>query len=438
MQYLLLFLLFILFIMSYYFSGKDFFAPATVQVIVFAFAALMSIILVDELSIDYTFHLNTVLLITSSMALSVLIGAVIHDVFIRIKVRQPSQRSQRAVPISGPKSILPLVIIAVTIMLMVLQIYRVTGSRGELSDAMVTYNWLNSHTTELDARTPPLLRQLQHVVYALFIVYGFNLIKFFEILPKLKRVSNIVIIVLCALCELLMGARSAAINNIVACVVMFHLLRIQKMGKYKTYTLKFIVKIAIFGVVILWLFAASRALVGRSTSKGAFFHISFYIGSGILNLDTYLQNPIYNNDVFGKYTFFNLIANLRNFGADIPLYTVHQEYRTFQGISMGNVYTFLRIYYADFGIVGVYVLHALVTVIMSTFYEYAKKKRGNECILLFSMMYYTVVLSFFAERFFSNIISITFAENVVFVLLLYRMLFRKKVSDTLKVKVHGT
>ncbi len=434
MLYLLLGLLVLLFFFSYYFGGKDFFAPMTVQVIGFIFATIACAYYLYSNALTYEFHLNTVLLVASCLAMSVVIGIIAHQMFLKIRIPAFSVESQKITPISGGTNLLVILLLLFTMFWMLAEIRRVGGTSGSFNEIMHNYRLLTSVSIDLDSRLPFVLRQLKHLTTIFFVIYGFNLIRFFKSLLVSEKIINLFVIALCILIQLLGAGRTATVNNIIALVVIFHLLRIQKRGSYKTYSLSFLIKIGLLVLIVLWGFAVFRGFVGRqgrTTEMDAVNYIAYYSGADIVNLDMYLQDPIYTSGVFGKYTFFRLLGNLRSLGADIELYSVHLEYRSIHGISTGNVYTFIRTYFADFGIVGVFVLHGFVSVILSVFYEYVKKRRRNTGILVFSLMYYTVVLSFFAERFFSNIISISFAEDAVLVIIFYKLFLQKKVRFTL-------
>lgn len=183
---------------------------------------------------------------------------------------------------------------------------------------------------------------------------------------------------------------------------------------------------------MLSVFFATRGLVGRygsgNYSMSPDVYVSYYVGSGFIALDDYLQHPIPPDGIFGKHTFVNLLRFLRDYlGVDIPRYIAHLEFRPVGAGFTNNVYTFLRVYHHDFGVMGLFVLLALSMVFMSVFFEYVKKERGNVGILTFSMMYYSVVMSFFTERFYSDLVSIYFLKTLFCLLLLYEVLIRKRI-----------
>lgn len=293
---------------------------------------------------------------------------------------------------------------------------------------MNSFHNRNSYSTDMEAKLPLLLRQLRHLSSIFLAVFSFNLIKFFKVLTVRSRIFNVIIMVLCVAVGLLGGSRTPVVNMFINCLAMFHLLQIQKRGKYRTYKLSTLIKMFLSVFILLWGFSMLRGFVGRTNQMSPLTYIAYYIGSGLANLDMYLQFPTLNTDIWGKYTFFDLLTNLRTLGFDIKPYVIHLEFRYMKGISFGNVYTFIRTYYSDFGVFGVFIFHILASVISSALYEYVKKRRGDVGILLVCLGYYSIVMSFFAERFFSTLVSFSFAEDILITFILYKLLIEKAVG----------
>ena len=127
------------------------------------------------------------------------------------------------------------------------------------------------------------------------------------------------------------------------------------------------------------------------------------------NLDLYFKYPPTQSNIWGAETFYALINALRRLGViEINAYLVHREFRSIGNISMGNIYTALRDYHYDFGMIGIYILHSVFTIFISVYYEILNKSRGNYPIILGSMMYYSVATYMFTQEFFCNIISFGF------------------------------
>ncbi|MTW25656.1 oligosaccharide repeat unit polymerase, partial [Streptococcus pneumoniae] len=98
-------------------------------------------------------------------------------------------------------------------------------------------------------------------------------------------------------------------------------------------------------------FYYSLFLSGRSTTRTVFESISTYLGGSIQHFNQYIQNPIGVAEVFGDESFVAIMNILGNLGFVNYNSTVHLEFRQL-GITMGNVYTFFRRPWHDFGLVG--------------------------------------------------------------------------------------
>lgn len=430
MIYILTGSLLILFFISYFGSGKDFFAPMTVQVMSFVFSDLMCIYFMKSFEAPYQFHWDSVTIIISCMAISVGIGILIHQMFRRIKIRSYTQAEIAVSPISNTVNAFVLAFVMLVIIWQILEVRSIGGTTGTLSEAMLSFHSLRYLSTTDEFDLPFLLRQFHHMVQVFCILYGFNLIRFYKGLSLCGKILDILIIGMCILCALLTGGRHDAVNQLIAFVMIFHLLRIQKIGVYKKYNIRFLIRIFIFLWLGLYAFAFLKEFVGRNQSliNNPLDYISYYTGTEFITFDMYLQDPPMPSRIFGKYTFYNLNQNLRFLGiANIPRYVGQLEFRSIGGGLRTNVYSVFRTYHYDFGMAGVYILHAIVSIFMSFFYEYTKKKCNNIAILTFSIMYYSIVLSFFAERFFSNIVCLTFLKRLIPLLILYELFIRKRI-----------
>ena len=333
-------------------------------------------------------------------------------------------------PIPNYISLIIVCFILITIGWLLVEIRRIGGT-GIFSVVMNRYRALNNLSTEEEGRLPWLLNQFINLIHVLFWLYGFHLIRFYSKLSRLSKVLNFIILCGCCMALLLSAQRTPAVHDMIACFIMFHLLRIQKQGGYRVYRMKSLVRIVILLVLLFAAFFLSKKFIGRiekTSEMNAAEYIAYYTGSQYIAFDKYLQHPPYPSGVFGKYTFRNINRFLIQYGfTDMPPYTGHLEFRSVGGGYTSNVYTFLRVYHYDFGELGTYILHFLSIFLVSLFYEYVKKKRGNIGILIFSVIYHTIVMSFFTERFYSSLIGLSYVKMFLELLILYELLVRKRI-----------
>ena len=431
MIYLLFVSLLVLFVLCYLFSGRDFFTPATVQILTFVGAVFMCIYFMRSLDCPHDFQWETIGMIVGTMAMSAIIGISIHWLFSKIDIRTHTAESVEVSPISNVVSFLALGILLFTIFWLLIEIRRIGGNSGSFYSTMSRFHAKHMYAVTGENVFPWLLNQFVGLIHPVFMLYAFNFLRFWENISRREKTVNIAILSLCIIALLLTGMRTPVVNNLVNAIVIFHLLRIQKKGGNKQYSLKFFFRIGILTLIILAAFFLTKSFVGRSSRNemlNVADYLAYYTGSGIIALDNYFRYPPIQNSIFGKITFYQLNSFLIHYGfIDIAPYMRHVEFRPVGAGLKNNVYTFLRIYHCDFGIVGTFVLHGIMILFLSIFYEYVKKKRGNIGIIAFGMMCYPVVMSFFDERFFSNIISMDFLTKLIPLLVFYELLIRKRI-----------
>ena len=270
------------------------------------------------------------------------------------------------------------------------------------------------------------------IIQVLFLLYGFNFIRFFNTLTTGQKYTSLLIVGFCIVTLLLTGSRATAVNLLISCFMFFYLLRIQKDGEYKQYRVKYLIRIAILLVVVLIVFFLVKDFIGRSgTVSGemkSMDYIAYYTGTQYISLDQYFQNPPSASRIFGKETFLGINQFLINYKlVDMPDYIVHKEFRTVGAGYSNNVYTFIRSYHYDFGMMGVYLLHGLSILFMTIFYECVKKRRSNLGILLFGQIYNTIVMSFFVERVYTYIFSVNYVEQLLLLIVFYGLFIRKRI-----------
>lgn len=429
MVYVLTGSVFILFSASYFLNGRDFFAPMTVQVMSFVFSGLMCIYFMHSFDAPYRFHWNSIAIVISCLTLSVLIGILIHQLFNKLKIRPYTQSEIDVSPISNSINIAMLAFVILIALWEAIEVRRIGGVSGNYAESALAYRNLTYRSTTDEYDFPFLLRQLLLVAQAILVLYGFDLFRFFKILPLNAKIMHVLIIGVCILVGLLGAGRHTTVNQLIACICIFHLLRCQTQNGYKKYDFKFLLRIFIAVCIFLWAFATLKTFVGRESSVNKpLDYISYYTGTEFITFDIYLQNPPSPPPIFGQHTFRSLILNLINLGIfDIPRFDTKGKFVFVGGGQINNVYTLFKTYHSDFGVAGIYILHIVVSIFLSIFYEYTKRKRGNIAILTFSTMYYSIVLTFFAEYFFSSIVSFTFLKQLLPLLVFYECLIRKRI-----------
>ena len=191
---------------------------------------------------------------------------------------------------------------------------------------------------------------------------------------------------------------------------------------------KNLIKIAIIMLIVLYLFSFTRTLVGRTSKDNFIDYISRYFGGSIQLFDMYLENPTPKSNIWGKETFFGINKFLSQIGVINANYTLHLEFRSSNGVSLGNVYTSFRRMIQDFGVSGLIILNFLFGIIMTCYYNFIKNSKSIDKISLkyifYFMILHSVVLTPFSDFFFSTILSINYL-NIAFYMIIISFVLRK-------------
>ena len=184
----------------------------------------------------------------------------------------------------------------------------------------------------------------------------------------------------------------------------------------------------IIAIVLLYLFYILKNFVGRSSDKTIVEYLTSYLGGGIPCFDLFIKDPPVKSNVFGQETFYSLIEGLKRRGIiNAPAVSFHKEFRTSNNVGIGNVYTALRDYYYDFGVLGMFIMHSIFSVFFSYLYEKTKIKMSYIKIIFLSILYNRMVFYMFNNMFFSSDCSISFCFKAIFIILLFNILMKREI-----------
>lgn len=420
MIYLIIFTIFFLLIVSYYATGKDLIAPSNVMLMTF-FLALISA-LYNLSTWKFNLSLYSSLLIIFSLMITVIINGYVHQYYSRrnVKIKKENLHSIRLYIL--------IIFVGYLIMCIILQ-YRVIRSigKGSLSTLMYIYRLSTSYGTgTIEVKT--ISSKIADVATAITYICLFNLILFFRSTSLVYKIINVLEIILWAFLYFLQGARFEVFSVCISAFIMFWFLRIRETKIIKKFNIKQILKIMIIAIVLLYLFYILKDFVGRSSNKTIIEYLTSYLGGGIPCFDLFIKDPPAKSNVFGQETFYSLIEGLKRRGIiNAPAVSFHKEFRTSNNVGIGNVYTALRDYYYDFGVLGMFIMHSIFSAFFSYLYEKTKIKMSYIKIIFLSILYNRIVFYMFNNMFFSSDCSISFCFKAIFIILLFNILMKREI-----------
>lgn len=422
-MYILIAFLLCMFLISYYFCGKDFFAPSTILIIAFLISSICA--LYNKAQWQFQISSNTIFLIGSCLFITFLINSIYHSYNAKcVGINYDYNISQ----LSKGALYLGLVLLICCVCLRVYFVKQAVGN-GNIIQMMAQYRTITSYNSENYFSFPAWVNQLFTLATALVYICAFNLIYNFKYMTIENRILNIIILFLWIVLYLLTAARFEVMAMIVSWIYIFYTSRIKKRGFYKKISMKNLSKLIFVILILLYAFYLVKNVVGRDSQKNMIEYITSYMGTEIPNFDLFIKNPPEKSAIWGKETFFGLLQSLSKRGfANIPYYTIHKEIRVINGYSLGNVYTALRDYYYDFGIVGMWVMHTLFSIIQCKFYEKNKRMLSARSIVLYSTIYTCVPLYVFNNTLFATDFTFGFLIKIIEIYILFNVLIYKRVK----------
>ena len=211
--------------------------------------------------------------------------------------------------------------------------------------------------------------------------------------------------------SLLSGTKTAFFMFAIAGIVFYIILSNKENGWKKNISFKMIVRLCIGTFLGLVLFGLIDIAQGRTIENMTIFDkISTYIGAPIKNLELFLTDNIYSNEVFGaqtlSYTYGDLYKMTSN---DMFHIKSLYEYRWIFGTGLGNVYTVFMPLYYDFGLLGLFFLMGMLGFFSQRIYNRIKYDKHIYDIdfrtIFYGYLAFSIIFSFFSNKFFECIFS---------------------------------
>lgn len=407
-------ILFILLVGNYYLSDNDLFSPAVLFNFSFLFSVSWAILYSKKW--DFIIHWNTFIVILSGViafSLGSLTIKIIMKTFgnEKLDIRNSVSNSK----ISNVTMAFIIVFQLFSYVYILKNILNlVGGSWISLSKSIYVYR-LASVTDN-----PFVLTSLSGFLMIINLSFGFWFGYLFVesyVCKSCFNVSYLIAIIIAIMVDSATGSRTSAVNTVIAMLFYFSYFS-KKKNKNRGINGGLLLKYFTFFVILILAFQSFGLLLGRQVNDnvGFFDYLAEYCGAEIKNLDTFLQLKHSTPLIFGSQTFYFFInQNLSLF--NIQRYTLDLPFQSVNGYSLGNVYTTFYAFVYDFGYIGVPILSGIMGFISQFILELAKKQRDVSFPNIFTILYGYVtpllVLSFFSNKFYETIVSVSFLRTLI-------------------------
>lgn len=308
------------------------------------------------------------------------------------------------------------------------------GNMSSLSIMITRYRNMVVWGT-LQTKMPSLLSRVSRLSFNFAYLSIYIFINNFIVTKSFKRnVKFLIPVILFSIESVLWGARGYIMYLIFATVIYAYVLSQRDSGwKYKL-GLKYISRIVLTLSVIAILFVISGNFVGRSSYGSLFYKIALYFGGGIALLNDFFESGGIHSRGFGAATFVTMNSFLsRRFGrTDFSEYTQF-EFRSHGDYNWGNVYTAIRRYYQDFGIIGVLIFVTIFAVFFGVYYTSIKKNKYSRkvdgALLFYGVMIRAQFLFFYDDELFSDFFTPSIIVTLIELFICVFFMTRFKIID---------
>lgn len=429
---------------SYIISKRDLIAPSVVVCSVFCISEFFAILNIDKWNINYSYEATGLLLL--GIIVFIVTSQVSKQFFAKRSIKVFHFKNYKNTQYASELIIIkrPVLIICCVFCVLIIPIYYIslvrlaasTGLQGALTVVMKNITYMDGRTTDMTQGTLP--QMLARLCLILSYIFTFVFINNRQTLKaanvKGPRFYSYLIPTICYfLASMFDGSR---IQYLLYAAYFFTLSFYMAQKKAKTprrITRKYIRIAVIAVIVILCLFYAVLGLLGRDyASLNMLDYLSIYVGGSIQHFNQFVQDPIMQSNVWGRECFYSIYNFLWGLGLYPDHISPHLEFRLLYKIGnsglmnySGNVYTFFRSPLSDFGVWGMCITTAIVSVFYSIFYynSIKKKKCSYPLLIVYAYLYAQLFMISIANQI-TIMISVYGFINVTMLYLVTRIMLR--------------
>ena len=436
MYIILLVILIILTLVSFYANKKDITSPSFVSCVAYILCTICAMLGLFSWN-NVTISWNLIGIVVFGL-LSFIIGEIIVRKIYAKNKKNGAQINYDIIKIEKWKIVFSILVIIIEIVLMFCEIRRIAVAAGfdKNNNILNMFSFYRKKSqlfsTELvnnGLKINLIVSQINKLCNVLGIVYIYVFLK--NIINKDKIKNNIIYVVpvlLSCILALMSGSRTQIIKYIVATFMIGFILYGQKNSFRKLFKRLVTISSCLI-IIILPLFYITLPLLGREQDKDFFTYITFYLGTSIPSFENYLNNPPPKGEIFGEESLRGVNSFLNKIGIIDKNTPVSREWTNFPGRNHSNVYTAFRRYMQDFGITGVIICQFLFGVTFSFFYLLAKNDRKGIWLIFYGLYSYILIDQVRDELFFTTFVHINLFINIVLIFFVYFGIVKFEIKD---------
>ena len=262
------------------------------------------------------------------------------------------------------------------------------------------------------------------LTFAFILVYN-------KVVTNNRRVNYVMLvtIILFLVASILTSGRARMLSFFLYIASLWILLSIKKRKWKSNSNIRLVVRgisIVALAILVFWLagFLTEKSLHYKNFAD----NFANYFSSGTFAFNEYVNNPSKFSDsstFFGIHTLSGVYSFLRTLGFDIPPSIVSLQFIKC-GDYTTNIYTALRRYYQDFGVIGLVLIMFLVGYIYKRII-WSNKKDTSPLINIVLSSYFLFPLYYIAieERIFMDVILMRSVYMVIYLTIIFHLMIDK-------------
>ena len=421
---LILWIIWLIFLslMCYILSHRVLLTPQFGLIACFIPQAIYALFYVKAWDLDFSFE--TICVLFGGTAFFAFISILLQAIYIRYREKHSyayvvgTEIEKKEIYIEKWKLVI-LLIIQIIILFLFIRFLMNLG-RGTLLGNIVYYNNISKFAEVEDKATIAIPRYVSwpyiFCTNSSFLC-AYILIHSLVLKYKQHRLLLCLNILLSVILYGMKGGRFPIIALIISIVAMAYFIS-GRLNKWeKSVKPKTILKCIMFFALIVGSFQAVGGILGRSSSRSFSEYLSIYLSAQLKNLDIFIRKGFFGCDISNWQTLISLVNYIGRHFNPRWVHTYDQPFMRVNGKSLGNVYTIFYWYLHDGGYIAVIIFLSILAVTSQYFFQRAAYKRQKDSlnmnVIIYSYLFYAIVLSFFCERYFMSLFSMSFVQMII-------------------------
>lgn len=308
------------------------------------------------------------------------------------------------------------------------------GASSEISSIMSNYRraMLFSEMNDISVHFNKIVMQMMKVSTGFAYVSLYKIIELTHAGYRFKDIKNYYFIIVSFLCIAWeQTSRLVYLQFILAGIVMVGVFSQSINLKIFYRNNKRVVnRILIICIVFIILFFVSRNVLGRNVTTRLWDYVSVYASGSIVAFNQYLKSSspeLSSSNIYQKETFGAIYRLLYKLGIISYAESTSLDFVYIADSGKTNVYTAMRRWINDYGLIGMIVLQSVFAFFFSALYRVTREKRLPVVTIIFSFLFIAVATHFFDDMLYKNYCSMSFLIQVACFYLCYFFMERVKV-----------